>query len=46
MDSTLIENKVLKLDKTSWKLTRVGDLAKDISKLVDNPGESKYDRFV
>ena len=46
MDSTLIVNKVLKLDKTSWKLTRVGDLAKDISKRVDNPGESKYDRFV
>lgn len=46
MDSTLIVNKVLNLDKTSWKPTKVGDLAKDISKRVDNPGESKYDRFV
>ena len=39
-------NKVLNLDKTSWKPTKVGDLAKDISKRVDNPGESEYDRFV
>lgn len=46
MDSTLMVNKVLNLDKTSWKLTKVGDLAKDISKRVDNPGESEYDRFV
>lgn len=44
MDSALIENKVLNLDKTSWKLTKVGDLAKDISKRVDNPRD--YDRFV
>lgn len=46
MDSVLIENKVLKLDKSNWKLTRVGNLAKDISKRVDNPSESGYDRFV
>lgn len=46
MDSTLMVTKVLNLDKTSWKLTKVGDLAKDISKRVDNPGESEYDRFV
>lgn len=46
MDSTLMINKVLNLDKTSWKPTKVGDLAKDISKRVDNPGESEYDRFV
>ena len=46
MDSTLMVNKVLNLDKTSWKLTKVGDLAKDISKRIDNPGESEYDRFV
>lgn len=46
MDSTLMVNKVLNLDKTSWKLTKVGDLAKDISKRVDNPRESEYDRFV
>ena len=46
MESVLMENKVLKLDKSSWILTRFGDLAKDISKRVDNPGESEYDRFV
>lgn len=46
MDSLLMENKVLNLDKSSWVLTKLGDLAKDISKRVDNPGESKYDRFV
>jgi type I restriction enzyme, S subunit len=46
MDSVLMVNKVLKLDKSSWKLAKLGDLAKDISKRVDNPGESEYDRFV
>ena len=41
-----MESKVLNLDKSSWVLTKLGDLAKDISKRVDNPGESVYDRFV
>ena len=41
-----MENKVLKLDKSNWKLTKVGELAKDISKRVDNRSESGYDRFV
>lgn len=41
-----MEKKVLKLDKSKWELTKLGDLAKDISKRVDNPGESEYDRFV
>lgn len=46
MNSVLMDNNILNLDKSSWKLTKVGDLAKDISKRVDNPGESEYDRFV
>lgn len=46
MDSVLMENKELKLNKSNWKLTKVGDLANDISKRVDNPSESGYDRFV
>lgn len=46
MDSALIGNQVLNLDKSSWTLTKLGDLAKSISKRVDNPGESEYDRFV
>ncbi len=41
-----MKNRVLKLDKSSWVLTKLGDLARDISKRVDNPGESEYDRFV
>jgi type I restriction enzyme S subunit len=36
----------LKLDKSSWKLTKLGDLAQDISNRVDNPSTSIYDRFV
>ncbi len=36
----------LKLEKSSWKLTKLGDLAEDISKRVDNPSASAYDRFV
>lgn len=46
MDSLISKNKVLNLDKSSWVLTKLGDLVKDISKRVDNPGESEYDRFV
>ena len=46
MDSKLMINKVLNIDKSSWVLTKLGDLAKDISKRVDNPGESEYDKFV
>lgn len=41
-----MQNRVLNLVKSSWVLTKLGDLAKDISKRVDNPGESEYDRFV
>jgi len=46
MDSVMIEEKVLKLDKSNWLPTKLGDLATEISKRVDNPGESEYDRFV
>lgn len=38
--------KTLKLDKSTWQLTKLGALAKDISKRVDNPADSDYDRFV
>ncbi len=38
--------KILKIDKSDWKLTKLGTLAEDISVRVDKPGESKYDRFV
>jgi type I restriction enzyme S subunit len=46
MDNVIMENKVLNLDKSRWVFTKLGDLAKDISKRVDNPAESEYDRFV
>ena len=46
MDSELIKSMSLGLNKSSWVLTKLGDLAKDISKRVENPGESEYDRFV
>lgn len=36
----------LKLEKSSWILTKLGDLAEDISKRVDNPSASAHDRFV
>lgn len=42
----MIEEKVLKLDKSNWQPTKLGDLANELSKRVDNPGESEYDRFV
>lgn len=38
--------KSLKLDKSKWKLTKLGELADEISVRVDNPSKSKYDRFV
>jgi type I restriction enzyme, S subunit len=38
--------KNLKLDKSTWKLTKLGDLAKEISKRVDDPAQSNIDRFV
>ncbi len=36
----------LNIDKSDWKLTRLGDLAEEVSKRVDTPSESGYDRFV
>jgi type I restriction enzyme S subunit len=46
MNNITIEKKVLKLDKSKWKLTKLGDLANDVSKRVDNPRKSEYKRFV
>lgn len=46
MNSEIMENKVLKIDKTNWELTKLGDLLVDISQRVDHPSKSGYDRFV
>ncbi|WP_336126856.1 restriction endonuclease subunit S [Mesoflavibacter sp. CH_XMU1422-2] len=46
MDNVMKEEKELKLDKSNWIPTKLGDLASEISKRVDNPSESAYDRFV
>jgi type I restriction enzyme S subunit len=39
-------NYKLNIDKSTWTLTKLGKLAEDISDRVDNPSQSKYDRFV
>lgn len=41
-----MEEKVLNIDKSTWKLTKLGELLDDISKRVDNPSKSGYERFV
>ncbi|MDN3205648.1 hypothetical protein [Algoriphagus sediminis] len=41
-----LKEKMLQIDKSSWKLTTLGELATEISKRVDNPSQSQYDRFV
>jgi len=46
MDKLVIEDKELKINKSTWQLTKLGELATDISKRVDNPAESECDRFV
>ena len=46
MDKVLMEKKVLNIDKSTWKLTKLGDILEDISQRVDNPSQSGYDRFV
>ena len=46
MDNQELEEKILKIDKSKWKPTKLGTLAEDISVRVDKPGNSEYDRFV
>jgi len=46
MDNVLMEKKVLNIDKSTWKLTKLVDLLEDISQRVDNPSQSGYERFV
>ena len=46
MGNKVLEEKILKIDKSKWKLTKLGTLAEDISVRVDKPGNSEYDRFV
>ena len=46
MGNQVLEEKILKIDKTKWKPTKLGTLAEDISVRVDKPGNSEYDRFV
>ena len=36
----------LNIDKSKWVLTPMGDLADEISKRVDNPSDSDYEKFV
>lgn len=46
MHNVIMEEKVLKLNKSNWVPTKLGELATEISKRVDNPSESEYERFV
>jgi type I restriction enzyme S subunit len=46
MGNQVLEEKILKIDKSKWKPTKLGTLAEDISVRVDKPGNSEYDRFV
>jgi len=41
-----MDKKVLNIDKSTWKLTKLGKLLEDISQRVDNPSQSGYDQFV
>jgi len=36
----------LKIYKTNWKKVRLGDVATEYSKRIDNPSKSKFERFV
>lgn len=46
MDNVLMKKKGLNIDKSTWRVTRLGELLDDISKRVDNPSQSDYKRFV
>jgi type I restriction enzyme S subunit len=46
MTKELNKKMKLDLDKSDWTLTRLGDLANDISERVNDPSTSEYDRFV
>lgn len=46
MSKSELMGKQLKIDKSAWALTKLGDLAEEYSDRVDNPSKSKYDRFV
>ena len=36
----------LKIDKSNWKKVKLGDVAFEYSKRINNPSESEFDRFV
>lgn len=46
MIEVLEQERQLKIDKSTWTKVKLGDLAEDISKRVDNPRSSNFDRFV
>ena len=46
MGNQALKERILNIDKSKWRLTKLGTLAEDISIRVDKPGESGYERFV
>lgn len=41
-----MKSRDFEIDKSQWLKVQLGDLAEDINERVDNPSESKFDRFV
>jgi type I restriction enzyme S subunit len=46
MSNQVLEEKIFSIDKSKWKLTKLGTLAEDISIRVDKPANSEFDKFV
>lgn len=46
MSNQILLTKELQIDKSTWKLIKLGDLVDDISVRVDKPANSEYDKFV
>lgn len=46
MTNQILLEKVLQIDKSKWRLTKLGNLAEDISIRIDKPANSQYEKFV
>jgi type I restriction enzyme, S subunit len=41
-----VDNQKLNIEKSDWQLVRLGELANEISKRIDDPARSEYKKFV
>ncbi|WP_026951128.1 restriction endonuclease subunit S [Algoriphagus mannitolivorans] len=46
MVKEVMNERALNINMSNWTPTKLGDVLDDISKRVDNPSQSEYDRFV